>query len=660
MERVINNIRNIEQKISSQTYVSKYTTEDLNFIKYVNKEISNNNMVSATDYLLANIIANESFEVASNYVEPLFKTKLYDNDKYEIKVKTLDQVMAFYNAVLKDNRFETLKNALMAGEKAFIKEVKKKRISKEDKAFYNYAKYLYDKLFYKDYEKMKNFVKTFFEISNLKINYFNLMFEYYSYFNQTEEIKDAVDFRKEADEIANTKLSREEKRIFKNNWVGKLDNIMRKRNAGLRKRFIDFLEEEEKRAKKHKRNMEKNIENCEKLIQILSKYQEDEFIIFNKEIESLCTTSDIRSLIYEYIYFHNEEIVFCLNEEITLLKNRVNTEIINVFIEEGVDINTLGKYHHELLSSSKKPDEIRRIINIFKNNLSTFNLETPKFGNIILNSNEEVINNLMVDLKIGLVDDKFLDNNYEVFVNNEIYNRYKNNISLFNAYGITNLTGRINDIVLLDSNNLDKRLFVSKTYGIDLNNCDTLKFLVNDNFIHNLDTFVELDLIDLIVKYPSNLMIDAKALKRLIIYSTSNVPFRTDERLFAAITSGKNALIKESDLNDYVIDVTTKVDTIYTEVVDKASIDEYFMINEYIYDIDGVIISRKKVLRNLANGMNLYDSILNNSILNTSEVNIIENALTERNIGYYEVKNEGMIRNLNNLTPFGELIAKNK
>ena len=216
------------------------------------------------------------------------------------------------------------------------------------------------------------------------------------------------------------------------------------------------------------------------------------------------------------------------------------------------------------------------------------------------------------------------------------YTKVSNNIKLLPSQKNIN-----EKVLLLDPNYLRQALLLAKKYSLDLNNEQILLSLTNKYIFDYLDILIELNIIDILKTDQSFLNGDLpNIIKRIIICQKLNIKIiNKNNKLLSMIKTGNNFYLNENELDEYI--ENSVINFISSKTLSKLTtsqrlelanppkeLDIYEKNGNYL--INGIIISKNKVLRNLTICDNLEEAILFGSILGLNDILKIKETIQKK------------------------------
>ena len=351
------------------------------------------------------------------------------------------------------------------------------------------------------------------------------------------------------------------------------------------------------------------------------------------------------------------------DESIRILTSiaKSNSEIVNNteknFTTKEKIIYILYNYHYnfDMLSTSFKDN-----INSIDTKILQENLDRLSGCHIILSNNnlEYVISyNKIIDIdrlkpfiSRGIIYNTVLNNNIMLLTSDEEFNNFNNNIRLLEKYGVSvlDITVEHYDLLFINNEYLRKVFDIYTSYGVKLDNSNIVR-LIDTNNLDIIDLFIEEGYGDFILSNLEYLEDGENIAKRIHINGLIQTDSVYGGNINPDLLSEGNFFISDRYLDDAC---STKVyhfqNKEIKEILDNSfrnSISEeltssdlvlkldsnYKDSNNNIYNFDGIIISRNKVLRNLealkdTNYTDLdivFNSIIYNSLLGVDDLKTI-------------------------------------
>ena len=191
-----------------------------------------------------------------------------------------------------------------------------------------------------------------------------------------------------------------------------------------------------------------------------------------------------------------------------------------------------------------------------------------------------------------------------------------------------------NPSLLIENDNLYMNLYTLKEYNLinSLKENYKYSFLAKDNLEILIDKIIELGYDSLLEKDLS--LLNESNWDRIYVLKSMGLLPETKEELLKYLRSDK-FFVSDKKLNLYIESTSNYYDDLANNYkVDIAKIIEEREINPRVLSFDGVIISKKRLLRNINCknvGVNdLFMGLLHNSVLSMEEVETIKNNILEK------------------------------
>lgn len=404
---------------------------------------------------------------------------------------------------------------------------------------------------------------------------------------------------------------------------------------------------------------------------VLNRYEEEGiYTLKDQEWKELSEQySSGTTLLLKSILLHNKErdLRMCNrlhdNDRLTSLKQ--------IFKESCFSFDTITSYQAENLIEKKSLDEIKEILDLFTST-NEYSTSFPIYDILLLSSKDIIIkiNQLLKDRKISI---GFIENNPEIFIDNipeELQNLTSikdakhtllmNNVSLLdgnsiNTYNLSNSS--FSSILLMDNQTVQERLELINSYKLQYKDAKDFSIFLNPELIKKVDSFIELGFAEFIKNRPNYITesIDT-SIKRLRICRDRGMAFNKYEEIDKVIRSTQFSidgnLISDDELDNFIPDATkievnldafaqimnSKIRKIEDKEIPEL---EQYKKNPLVYKINGVTISRQKVLRNLSilensdkcknlpRNILLFNALVCGSIFDYYQLAILNNSLNQ-------------------------------
>lgn len=386
-----------------------------------------------------------------------------------------------------------------------------------------------------------------------------------------------------------------------------------------------------KTDKQNKKAIKTNLGNYKELIEFLERNKNKEEITQIPAFLSKIENEEIRVMVLMQIYKNNQ----VYYNELEKKYNELSTNSINkykvLFNKYNLD---LEKYK---IDFSDDINEIEEIIN----KLSALNITNSEEVIPILNITDiNAVNSLFELMSIGYIDQQLVLQNRDLFNKFDgCANLYKN-IELFQSknLSVSNIK-RMQNILIKDNEKIKANTKILEKYKLfkHLKKAESYEFLDKEELDKKLDTALELGFEKILKEDLSILNNDDKSWKKIIILNKLNIFIDNKEELNEILNS-KNIIPENSNLDDYIFDISKYRDRFDDNL--ELSKEEFLNVlsndekTNNTYNLNGVLISKNKVKRNLKNlekdilsSKDIFKVIVSNRILDNDEYQNINNYL---------------------------------
>ena len=436
--------------------------------------------------------------------------------------------------------------------------------------------------------------------------------------------------------------------------------------SSCRKRIEELKRIPLKREKENKNTTRKK----DKVIGIIKSFDFSKPINLTKGMYESITDERIKYLILRSLITHNlkfqEKTIERLEKEENISK------IEKLFKKSCFSFNDLDSNMKQNLSQYGNIDDIEKMLNLFtESKLKIYNDSFPIYD-VLLLSKPSIVANINKMITSNVISQEFVLNNPSIFVQemDEMlldktlfiketkYNTLVNNIYLLKERKINTLDvskSNSNGILLRSNDEVNSILSLINDYELDYTNGTDFSLLDNPKLIKIVDRFIELGLGSFIKDNTYLINEDALVyLDRMELYKSLGVNLLNDGKLSSKITTGcfrigKN-VISDEDLKDYIPNsINRYLDAdCYKAIEESHSIEAHmdsikelkeFESSNLEYNINGIIISKQKVLRNMTileekcpnidRQKQIFNSIIYGSILDEEKLDNISQSLNE-------------------------------
>ncbi len=402
---------------------------------------------------------------------------------------------------------------------------------------------------------------------------------------------------------------------------------------------------DEKEKRREKKNKERKYKNSTDLIKVLQT-SKGKIQISDKLYNSL-ENPNFRIKLIRIIEKNNLDKYKELEE--FFIKEENKTILEKLFKQSIFDYNKLTNKEKMLLSTADI-EEIEKILNIFNNKIYKEIKDYIPISLILLSSNKDMVSSINTLLSSRLINIDFVKDNPSIFYDENFITKEKGNNKVLktnldnlknNKYDTYIISKTNPEVLLKDENELLETLNLVNKYGIKFNNSKNYNLLDNHKYIKYVDLLIENDLNDYIINNPDIIDNNIEIIINRLLLNKSIYGNNNNHK--DIIKNGLSIIIDDEDISDYLINSTFKyldkdlIEALNKDEYEEAELEELdnYKVNDNVYSIGGITISRHKVLRNynkikdLDKDKNdlLFNSIIFDSVLNDEELDTIKKAI---------------------------------
>ena len=423
------------------------------------------------------------------------------------------------------------------------------------------------------------------------------------------------------DEYMKTKTnsdSRELKRKIKRAVSSKMNDLLYLPQGieliTILERYVNFIEDEERKTNKQRIKESKGLINAKKLLEI--EIDKDEIKNYKYIVDGI-RDENMKKLILYFIYEHNMKYYSDLEYELDTLKEDKTIKYRSIF--KSLGINTTEDIIKLIVD--RLNNDIDNILEILKK----LDLTSDEYLKILTTTNIETVNIIKQLIDKGYITKIFIKNNIDIFnSNSNKLNILIDNIKVLETYNINPMILNNNNL-LINENYLKYNISILNDYDLikSIKTTSNYKFLELNNLNDKIDLLIELG-------YYKLLELDLNILNydnynRLELLRLMNYEIESIDELNNLLSSTK-FIISDDNIDSYISDLVSLKDEVELDI----SIDdlESYRIDDRTYSINGIIISSKKVERKLKEGNSIYKSITHNKRMNKDEYDELLDTLT--------------------------------
>lgn len=421
--------------------------------------------------------------------------------------------------------------------------------------------------------------------------------------------------------------------------------------------MIKHYEKLYKNVKSAVTDVNRKISTLEKTERRIVEWPRKEMFKFDESFSKLCFDSKIE---YEVLLFkikHNFDIQKQAEQKNREYNDNSITKLDILFSKYGFNFNEIEqKEQNEIvLLEIETVEEI--LMQIRYSDLTFFSEYIDLFVKLIKFSNVRILKFFDSCLKNKVITKDFLLENNQLLYDINLFNKFFNNITSLMSIGIPLNNKLIQMIFSMDNEYLNYQLNILNEYNIDIcdENFSSYELFKNNELLDYLDQFIELGYKDCILKNPKYLNnVAPDTIKRIMVAQLIGLsPLNNSGKFIGIITTGNGFYVGPDEYNKFIIDYKVRYQNpICLDILTKGSrniissstknnpiikaLDDAFMKDSLYYIIEGVIISRNRVMRNFellfknSGNINvsiydlLYQAILYNMVNNVSDEKLEE------------------------------------
>ncbi len=675
MERLKKYIEHFYDKKKIPTELSSDEIEELEFLNDFVKTIDLKNIYTILNcnkrnFVISAIISNKNHEPIS-----LLKDKINRLDNSFFTCTDYNEIYELYNSIIifiEKNEFQLIENIspfVENNDQDFNKEIEEKNLLNDvNKLKEQLKKYT------KNEEQRKNLIDLFLNYS------YELTFSLVatSVINEaaTSSNSNLLSQKNISSPIQNNKLNY----LSINNNDSNIDltdkNCLRRVNdlimnaAHFKDLFISMqnrIKEIENLPITREKENSKITKKKERILAYLDSFDLNKPIDLSNSFLELIDNQKLKYFIIGKIIRLNLE--HQKNTIIELDKEKELSKIELLFKNSKFSFEKLLKEQVENLIKYGNIDSIEKILTILTDSDIKFNDNFPIYD-ILLLSNQSNVANIIKLYNVNLINEEFIIKNPNIFVdtisedlkkitsiNEPKYNELNNNITQLKEIkiNINEISKKDSKILLMNNKELETAITLIKNYHLDYSTSNNFELISNIKNIEIADKFIELGLGDYLITHPYLIAKRANnRLKRMQLCKMLEIPLMQDGKINSKITSqefriGKN-YINDDDIESFISNSTPRYQNLdclkilvenydYNYELEEIKELEKYKTNDLEYNINGIIISRNKVLRNysilsknitISNDVLLFNSIIYGSVLDDEQLDMLSNLIINK------------------------------
>lgn len=418
--------------------------------------------------------------------------------------------------------------------------------------------------------------------------------------------------------------------------------------------LVNYCASLKKQVKEEVSSINKRMRKLENFVYKLS-YVSKQSIIKIDEYDEYLFDPEIKRLFIEYCLEHNLNACKEIEEKNKEYKNNNLNKLELLFTKYGFNFNNLFIEEQKAIIKVSEIKNIEDTLALIKYSELLFLADYHKeFTKLITDTSIDTIKTVDCALKSKIIDKNFIVNNLEILFDEEKYNNLSKNINLLTIYNIdlVNITKKNSHVLMVDNNVLTLIFNILSEYNFTLDKDNNYDILTNENLLDIVDNFIELGLFSLLKENQKYLNKDSSNIvKRIIISNIIGINYiNGNNKLIGQVATGNKFYVSPEKYDNYIINegecylnpsCVKELEcnnrcVISDEIKNSEAImklDELYQKSKLVYEINGVTISRNRVLRNLEvlkerSDMDitdvLYQAIIYKMIPNVSDEKLIE------------------------------------
>ena len=379
------------------------------------------------------------------------------------------------------------------------------------------------------------------------------------------------------------------------------------------------------------------------------------------------TDEKIRYMVLRFILIHNAKFQDQTIERIK--QEETKSRIEKIFKNSCIPYASLSDDDKDRLTRYGNIDNIEKIMTLLtESGLKIYNASYP-ICDILILSTPQVVSTINKMIQSNVISQEFVKRNPSIFVkeiNEEVmqnasikeasYDRIIGNVNLLrdnkiDAFAISK--SKNSNALLQDREQLENILGIISTYKLKYSSSNNYELFEDTSLVQVIDRFIELGLSRFISNNPKYVSKETfKYLKRMDLCREMGIPLVIDNKLSPKVLDqafkiGKN-VINDDDIDEYVPNAVNHfldanaykaICTNSGKIKASANIEELeqYSVSDLEYNINGIIISKPKVLRNfailsldpecneLSRSQKIFNAMIYGSVLDERSLNIISN-----------------------------------
>ncbi|MBE6151758.1 MAG: hypothetical protein E7165_00375 [Firmicutes bacterium] len=343
-------------------------------------------------------------------------------------------------------------------------------------------------------------------------------------------------------------------------------------------------------------------------------------VSLDNEMKKLLIDKELEYYYMLFILNHNLDIRIVEEYKNIEYNNNSITKLDIIFSKYGLNFNDLDESKQMKIADLDVKMVEEMVKRIRYSELLFITEYSDLFADVLLYSKLHIIQFVDNCIKNKIINKEFVLANINLLFDTEVYQNFYFNLTCLMNAGL-NLTNKlIKNVLLLDSSTLTNQLNILGEYKLKLydESFSNYELFINPKLLDSFDKFIELGYGDIILDNPRYLNEESEnMIKRIIISHMIGLsPLNGNKKFIGQITTGNNFYISSSEYDKFIIDYKNQYQLpVCLDILNKSHrniinvstknmpiikvLDDNFKIDSLRYEIAGITISRKRVMRNL-------------------------------------------------------------
>ena len=374
----------------------------------------------------------------------------------------------------------------------------------------------------------------------------------------------------------------------------------------------EYVRVEELKAKNLEKSQKREISNNDQALSLLKNAISNGEIIHADYIVKNIIDEKIKNFFLRFIYQFNLDSYSEISSKHSKLCSSSESDYLIELKKYNISVN---KDDIKIIMKNSFSD-FKEILDFLNPYIESLGMEKVIF--ILKNTNIKIINFIKECLNRKFINMNSVIDNCFIFDNGFNFTDKMNNlVNIFNSNGINpQIICENIKLVFSDFEKISENLNILNQYNLlkGIKNISNYDFLFSDNLADKIDKFIELGYYQLIFDDLS--LLNSSKVNRLELMHLMNIPI-DNINYMNTILNEKNFFVQDSEIDSLISNLS------YNSMLDNLDITlddlNKYLVNEYVYNINGVIVSAKKVARMIKEKKSIKDAIIYNLALSYSE-----------------------------------------